>query len=378
MRKSDLARLTELAAGQWGLVTAAQALQVGISRMQLSRLVEAGLLERVAHGVYANPAVAGDELLGVRTAWIALQPTRLVEERLADPVGAGVVSHTSAAQLLGVGDLLADVHELTLPTRYQSTRTGVRVHRGTLVPTDVTLVAGLPTTTAARTVADLLADGHDPDHVGHVAADAVRNGSADGRSLVRALEPLAHRHGAPDAATLATRLLQDGGLGPSELGQRLIGSDAGVELVARSLDDRLALSPENAKLVQDLVTLVNAAAASPELRAGLAAVAERTRAIVGPINESVARTLTPALNAARARIAAALPGPETRQRIATWFDDPENQAALQQLLLTLQTHAQAISAAAAVDVVDDDVDDDVVDDDDDLRATGAEDLEGRS
>ncbi|GIG29264.1 type IV toxin-antitoxin system AbiEi family antitoxin domain-containing protein [Cellulomonas marina] len=353
MRTSDLATLTELAAGQWGLVTAAQAQEVGVSRMQLARLVDAGILDRVAHGVYATPAVLGDELLGLRTAWVALQPRRAVADRLADPIDAGVVSHASAAQLHGLGDLLADEHELTLPTRYQSTRPGVRVHRAALAPDDVTVVAGLPVTTAARTVADLLSAGHDLEHVGQVAADAVRKGSADGRALVRALEPVARRHESRDAAALTTRLLQAGGLAPRELGDRLVGSDAGVDLVARSLNDRLALSPESVKLVEDLATLVSAAAISPELRAGLANMAERTRAMVAPVNETIARTVLPSVNAARARIAAALPSLETRERMATWFEDPENQAALQQLLLALQTAAQTTAAAAAAS---DDVD----------------------
>lgn len=356
MRNSDLATLTELAAGQWGLVTAAQAQQAGISRMQMARLVEADILDRVAHGVYATPAVLGDELLGLRTAWVALQPRRAVVERLADPIGAGVVSHASAAQLHGLGDLLADEHELTLPTRYQSTRPGVRVHRATLAPDDVTVVAGLPVTTAARTVADLLTAGHDLEHVGQVAADAVRKGSADGRALVRALEPVARRHEARGAAALTTRLLQAGGLAPRELGGRLVRSDAGVELVARSLDDRLALSPESAKLVEDLVTLVSAAAGNPELRAGLAYIAERTRAMAGPINETLARTVLPSVTAVRARLAAALPSPETRQRMSAWFEDPDNQVALQQLLLALQTAAQATAAGDEYDADEEDED----------------------
>ncbi|UNX54628.1 type IV toxin-antitoxin system AbiEi family antitoxin domain-containing protein [Georgenia sp. TF02-10] len=362
MRMSGLATLTELAAGQWGLVTTAQAHQAGISRMQLSRLVEAGILDRVAHGVYATPAVLGDELLGLRAAWIALQPRRAVVERLADPVRAGVVSHASAAQLHGLGDLLADEHELTLPTRYQSTRPGVRVHRGTLTPADVTLVAGLPVTTAARTVRDLLAAGHDLEHVGQVAADAVRHGAADTRALVRALEPVVRRYDAADAAALTAQLLQAGGLAPRALGDRLVGSDAGADLVARSLGDRVARSPETAKLVEDLITLVGTAASSPGLRAGLGKRAERIRETVAPVNETLAGKHTSTRAAARARLAAAMPSPETRQRISAWLEDPDNQTVLQQLLLALQAAARATAAPSAPDA--DDEDDDVVEGED--------------
>lgn len=103
----------------------------------------------------------------------------------------------------------------------------------------------------------------------------------------------------------------------------MVDSAAGIDQVVRSLNGRLVLSPENVRLVEDLATLVSAAAIGPELRAVLADMAERTRAT----------------------IAAALPSPETRQRMAAWFEDPQNQAALQQLLLVLQTTAQTAAAA---------------------------------
>lgn len=347
VRTTELATLTELAAGQWGLVTAAQAEQAGISRMQLTRLVDAGVLDRVAHGVYATPAVLGDELLGLRTAWIALQPRRSVVDRLADPLGAGVVSHASAARLHDLGDLLADEHELTLPSRFQSTRPGVRVHRGVLAPQEITVVSGLPVTTAARTIVDLLTAGHDFEHIGQVAADAVRNGSTDGRALVHALEPVARRHHAPDAATLTARLLQAGGLGARQLGDRVVSSPAGADLVARALYDRLTQSPEKAELIEDLIALVSAAASSPELRAALADAAERTRAPAGPTSDTTARTIPPDVTAVRAWLAAALASTETRHSTSSWFDDPHNHAALQQMQLALETAAQVSAAAGA-------------------------------
>jgi hypothetical protein len=280
MRTAGLVALTDLHAGQWGLVTTAQAQQAGISRMQLTRLAEAGVLDRVAHGVYASPAVLGDELLGLRAAWIALQPRRAVAERLADPVAAGVVSHTSAAHLHRLGELLADVHELTLPERYQSTRPGVRVHRRTLARGEITLVAGLPVTTAARTTADLLADGHDLEHVGRVAADAVRAGSAGTPALVRALEPLAHRHGAPDATELTSRLLRAGGLDPRDLGDRPVRAPADTDLSA---------PPGADALIDDLAVLGAVATTSPDVRVALATLADHVRSTDSPVEEALQR-----------------------------------------------------------------------------------------
>ncbi|GAB7305223.1 hypothetical protein MAFF212519_31410 [Clavibacter michiganensis] len=53
--------LAELTAGQWGMVTTAQAEAVGVSRLQLSRLAQRGLLERMAHGVYRDAGSAPGE-----------------------------------------------------------------------------------------------------------------------------------------------------------------------------------------------------------------------------------------------------------------------------------------------------------------------------
>src|SRR5664279_4584234 len=105
-----VARVSRLAAGQWGLLTAAQAERDHITRSQLTRLADAGVLERVERGVYAATS-STDENRALRAAWLALDPARTAEERLAHPAGAGVISHTSAASLHGIGDLLDDVPE---------------------------------------------------------------------------------------------------------------------------------------------------------------------------------------------------------------------------------------------------------------------------
>jgi len=42
--------VADLAAAQWGLLTSAQAAQRGVTRLQLSRLAAAGLLDRIATG----------------------------------------------------------------------------------------------------------------------------------------------------------------------------------------------------------------------------------------------------------------------------------------------------------------------------------------
>ena len=225
-----VARVSRLASGQWGLLTAAQAEREAVTRSQLNRLAEAGVLERVERGVYATTS-STDENRALRAAWLALDPARTAEERLANTVGAGVVSHTSAAGLHKLGDLLDDVPEVTYPQRKQ-TRRGIRLHRGDLTEADITLVDGLPTTTEERTVADLIRDGHDPEHVAQIIGQGVRRGVIDLPDLAEHLEPLARRYGQPDGQSLVTHLLDLVGLSPAALARELANSTAGQELLA--------------------------------------------------------------------------------------------------------------------------------------------------
>jgi len=225
-----VARVSRLAAGQWGLLTAAQAEREDVTRSQLTRLADAGVLERVERGVYATTS-STDQNRALRAAWLALDPAQTAEERLANPVGAGVISHTSAAGLHKLGDLLDDVPEVTYPHRKQ-TRRGIRLHRGDLTEADITLVDGLPTTTAERTVADLLRDGHDPEHIAQIIGQGVRRGVIDLPDLAEHLEPLARRYGQPDGQSLVAYLLDLVGLSPAALARELAKSTAGQELLA--------------------------------------------------------------------------------------------------------------------------------------------------
>lgn len=225
-----LAAVSELAASQWGLLTTAQAERQGITRLHLARLTDAGVLERVERGVYATASSPADHR-ALRAAWLTLDPARTAEERLADPAKTGVASHTSAAALHRLGDLLDDTPELTVPHRKQSRR-GIRLHRMSLPDSDITFVDGLPATTQERTVADLLRDGHDPDHVAQIIGQGVRRGVIDLTSLTEHLEPLARRHGQPSGPALVEHLLDLVGLSPAALARGLASSPAGQELVA--------------------------------------------------------------------------------------------------------------------------------------------------
>src|SRR5450756_2175277 len=117
MMTNVVARASHIAAGQWGLLTTAQAVHEGISRLQLARLADAGVLQRVGRGVYATTSSAAEHL-SLRAAWLALDPAHTAELRLVNPIAAGVVSHASAAGLHQLGDLLdLSLIHISEPTR---------------------------------------------------------------------------------------------------------------------------------------------------------------------------------------------------------------------------------------------------------------------
>jgi hypothetical protein len=173
VRSSTLSRLAPIAEDQWGLVTRRQAEQAGVSPATLQRLASAGVLDRVAHGVYRLAGAPPADHLGLRAAWLQLAPEVLAWDRAPEQ---GVVSHRSAAALYSLGHLPADRHEFTLPERRQSRRPDVRLHERPIRQGEWVMTHGLPVTRPSRIAADLLDDKEDPEAVAHMVADAIRSG----------------------------------------------------------------------------------------------------------------------------------------------------------------------------------------------------------
>lgn len=189
-----MARLGELAQAQWGLVTARQARTVDVTLPELSRLTRDGALQRVAFGVYYLSGTPRPRLLGLRAAWLQLEPG--VEAEMRDPA-SGVVSHTSAAAVFQVGDIESYHHEFTVPTRRRTRRADIVLHVAPLPEPEVDWVDQLPVTSPPRLVADLLNTRHDGEHVARVAADCVDRGLATGEELAAAAAPYARAYGYP-------------------------------------------------------------------------------------------------------------------------------------------------------------------------------------
>jgi predicted transcriptional regulator of viral defense system len=208
-----LVKLSRATAEQWGLVTAEQAARAGVDTASLSELADMGVLAVAGDGVYQLAGAPLPPHLDIKVAWLQLDPGTIAWQRLTGK--SGVVSHTSACRLHGLGDLPAGTVELFAAGGSSAVEEGVRLHREHGPdPSQVTVVDGLPVTTATRTIADLLDAGLDGGHVGGVVCDAARRGLVDLRTLAQEVAVFAPAYGLPASASgqdLISRLLSDAG-----------------------------------------------------------------------------------------------------------------------------------------------------------------------
>ncbi|MEJ8634620.1 type IV toxin-antitoxin system AbiEi family antitoxin domain-containing protein [Streptomyces sp. MS2.AVA.5] len=210
----QLSLLGGFAAEQWGLVTSAQAKDAGLNGVQLLRLTEAALLEKVAHGVYLLAAAGQPQHLEIKVAWLRLQPAVPAWSRSPGDRDSGVVSHASACQLQELGDIPAPEVEISVPRRRVTTDAAVRLRTAVVDPSDLTVVDGLPVTNAHRTILDLLAAKADGGHVGGVIAEAERRELVSMDGLAEDVSRFARRYGMPrssDGADLIDHLVAQAG-----------------------------------------------------------------------------------------------------------------------------------------------------------------------
>lgn len=284
--------LAEITAYQWGLVTSAQASRIGVTRLSLSRLTDAGHLERLAHGVYKDAGAPSDQFEDLRAAWLSTEPKATAAERLqGDLADDTVVAGASAARLHGIGDLAADQHEFVARVRRQSQRREIRYRLRVLDPRDVTLVAGLPTMTIERTIADLVETIGDLSLVADALRDASRERTLDLDCLRGYLAPLAQRNGLRrgDGAALLGRLMEIAGIDPEAVAYRIASDTSLGALVAERYftmftEDqirRFVSSPamqDMARSLQQATAEMLAQNVSPVLNHTAAAATEQVRA----------------------------------------------------------------------------------------------------
>lgn len=281
MKSKDALRvLAEVTANQWGMVTSAQAGMHDITRLDLSRLTDAGHLKRLAHGVYKDSGAPSDQFEDLHAAWLSTEPKVMGETRLQGRAKGVVVSGTSAARLHDIGDLWPDRHEFVSPKRRQSQRAEIHYRQRSLDPHDVTLVHGLPTMTIERTIADLVEEVGDLSLVAGALRDAALKRNLDLDRLRQLLAPLAERNGLRrrDGDALLNRLLTIAGIDADAVARRVAAdSSLGSRVVANYLSnltnadlDRLVMTPEmqqSMRSIQESVAKMLEGALTPQIAA---------------------------------------------------------------------------------------------------------------
>ncbi|WP_217235537.1 type IV toxin-antitoxin system AbiEi family antitoxin domain-containing protein [Streptomyces sp. AC555_RSS877] len=260
-RAEQLAALSGAAADQWGLVTTAQAKEIGLNAVQLLRLTEAGLLENVSRGVYLLTAGGTPRHVETKAAWLRLQPKAFAWDRPIGHPDSGVVSHSSACQLHELGDIPAPDVEITVPRRRVTNEPFVRLRTAPLESSEVTVVDGLPVTTVTRTITDLLQAKADGGHIGGVIAEAERRDLVALDDLAERVQPYARKFGLKATATgreLIEHLVEQAGesLRRQEVDRASReGFDAAVHLLAEHPDLATYLAqhtPSRSRPVKDL------------------------------------------------------------------------------------------------------------------------------
>lgn len=200
--------LNDLSASQRGLFTSAQARSMGVDKLSLSRLESRGHIERMMHGIYRSCAAPSFREEEVWAAWLALDPTTPAWERSRNGTRA-VASHGTAAWLLELGELNPTPITFTLPKRKQTRRKGLRLLKGSVSEHELTTIVGIPTTTPAKTVLDLLDDTEDLSLVANVLRDAARTDEEVlSDEFVARVDSRGKRYGIPRGESLYSRLME--------------------------------------------------------------------------------------------------------------------------------------------------------------------------
>lgn len=201
-RGTALAVISPVASEQWGMITSGQARRLGVSRQDLSRLVNDGTLDVASQAtrVYRLTGAPEDpDLDPLRAAWLQLGGAKWWRERIAAP--DVVISHRSAAHLRGLGDLIPHRHEFYATARLRPRRNDIKLRvRSQIAPDNWEIWDGLPVRTVPAIIDDLLSDHEDESAVAQVVRDALQLGLLRRGTLQAVIEPHTIAYGRSDSA----------------------------------------------------------------------------------------------------------------------------------------------------------------------------------
>lgn len=173
-------KLFQLAAGQGGFFTAAQAKAVGYSYANQAYHVRVGNWHRVDRGLFRLvdwPLNRNDDLIRW-TLWSK---------------GRAAVSHHSALAAYEIGEFESPQVHLTVPNGFRSTDAGVTLHRHRLPAEDVSEHEGFKITTVPRTLADVADLSPDQSQLARAVDEAIDRGLVTARQLRSKAETVSDR-----------------------------------------------------------------------------------------------------------------------------------------------------------------------------------------
>ena len=194
--RENIEQTFELATSQWGLFTSAQALAVGASRTQLSRLASKRQIEPVSYGVYRLANGEETPHTPIKAAWLSLFPKRTAYDRLQSRPYDAIVAGKTAACMHGDTEFYESPYTFAMADGKRSVRKDTELHSWHVDERDVISIEGLPVTSVERTIADLIRGNEDPSQVGNFISNVCKRGNIiDETRLAELLSPLAKRNG---------------------------------------------------------------------------------------------------------------------------------------------------------------------------------------
>jgi Transcriptional regulator, AbiEi antitoxin/Protein of unknown function (DUF559) len=165
-----------LAGRQYGVVSRAQLLELGLGEDAIDARLSSGRLYRLHRGIYA----VGHMIVPREGRWLAAVLS-IGEE--------AVLSHRSAAALWGIRQVTAHARIDVSAPRLTRAPPGIRRHYVRLAPGEVTTICRIPVTTLARSLFDIAAEVSDEGFEG-----ALREAEYLHRFRLESLEELLKRH----------------------------------------------------------------------------------------------------------------------------------------------------------------------------------------
>lgn len=245
-RQGNIPALYELASSQWGLITSAQAVALGVSRTQLNRMVDDGRLELICYGVYRSTTGAETAHVDIKAAWLSLYPKETAFDRLGKAPLDAIATGRTAAALYSYGDFHAAPYCFATSRTKRTTRPDLELLRADIDERDITRIFDIPCSTPERIVADLIRMHEDPSLISDFMMGAATNGHFfDMQRLALLLDPLSRAHGFQSGHAFACDLIDRSGVG------------ALITTLAEKIEEALA-SPDTTAVLGKLSSPANA------------------------------------------------------------------------------------------------------------------------